>query len=238
MTNRIPEIPQAAAARLVGLMYLLFPVALFSPFYVWPKINVSGDAAQTAINLMAHERLFRIGVVSELFTWVIDIVLILALYVLTKPVNRHLALLATLFRIVETAILCVVTLASLVALLLLSDAEYLRAFETNQLQGMARLALSARAAGYDVGLTFLGLGSTVFSYLLFESRYVPRALSAWGIFSSVLLLAGVLAMIVFPTWRSVLNPGYFVPIFIYEVTLGFWLLLKDARIESRSSPAA
>lgn len=235
MTASASGISQAKAARLAGAMHLLaMPTALFPAFYVWPRINVPNDAAQTAINIMASERLFRMGVLSDLATFAIDVVLILALYVLLKPVNKHLALLGAFWRIVETSILCVITLGGLFALLVLSGADYLKAFETGQLQAMARLALSASGIGYEVGLIFLALGSTVFSYLFFESRYVPRALAAWGMFSSLALLAGGLAIVVFPTWRAVLSPGYFAPIFIYEVTLGLWLLLKGVCIPSSS----
>ena len=230
--NSASEISQARAARLAGFIHIFgFPFALFPAFYVWPGINVPNDAAQTAVNLMASERLFRIGIVSDLITWVLDVVLLFALYVLLRRVNKDLAMLAAFFRIVETAILCVITLGSVVALQVLGGAEYLKTFETSQLQALARLALAASGAGYDFGLIFLALGSGVYGYLLFKSRYVPRALGAWGIFSSVVLLAGVFGMIVFPHWRSVVAPGYFAPIFIYEVTLGFWLMLKGARIQ-------
>jgi len=231
MTNDIAGIPQRTAARLAGLIHILaFPFALFPAFYVWPKIHVPDDAAQTAINIIASERLFRLGIVSDLITWALDIVLLLALYVLLKPVNRHLALLGAFFRIVETAVLCVVTIGSLVALQVLGDADYLKAFETSQLQAMARLALSASGAGYEIGLMFLALGTSVFAWLLLKSRYVPRALAAWGILSSVVLLAGVVVMIVFPATRAMLTPAYFGPIFIYEVVLGLWLLIRGARI--------
>jgi len=45
---------------------------------------------------------------------------------------------------------------------------------------------------------FLRLGSTVFSYLWFKSRYIPRALAALGIFSSLVLALVTLAIMVFP----------------------------------------
>lgn len=219
-------------------MYLLaMPAASFSVYYVWPKVNVPNDAAQTAINIMAAERLFRVSIVTDVMTWVIDIVLILALYVLLKPVNRHIALLGVFFRIVETAILSVITLGGVVALIVLNRPDYLAVFETSQLQALARLALGASGAGYDFGLIFLGFGTAVFSYLLYKSGYVPRVFGAWGVFSSLVLLTGGLALIVFPEWRAALMPAYFAPIFLYELALGFWLLIKGARLESGPSKA-
>jgi len=87
---------QRNAARVVGLSYLLaLPPAIFAEFYVRGQLIVSGDVAQTARNIMAHERLFRLGTASNLSVFAIDVVLIMALYVVLMPINRSLALLAT-----------------------------------------------------------------------------------------------------------------------------------------------
>src|SRR5258707_1008208 len=78
---------------------------------------------------------------SNLAAFALDIVLITALYVVLKPVNRNLALLAAFWGLIETAILVVALLSDLEALRLLSGAEYLRAFEADRLQALARLAI-------------------------------------------------------------------------------------------------
>ncbi len=116
-----------------------------------------------------------------------------------------------------------------VALGLLSRADYLRAFDTQQLQALAYTFVRAHDAGYLIGLVFFGLGSTVFSYLWFKSRYIPRGLAAWGIFSSLVVAIVTLAIMVFPGFAAVMIPVYFAPIFIFEVILGIWLLVKGIR---------
>jgi hypothetical protein len=158
-------------------------------------------------------------------------VLIWAFYVLVRPVNKNLALLAAFFRLAENAVLCVATVNSLVALKLLSGAGELKAFEASQLHSLAMLVLSAQGLGMNVGFTLLGLGSTVFAYLLLKSRYVPKALAAWGIFSSLVLAAGTLAIMVFPG-LGVVGLAYMMPMGIYEVGLGLWLLVKGIRAPS------
>ena len=65
--------------------------------------------------------------------------------------------------------------------------------------------LSARGLGFYIGFVFLGFGSTIFAYLLFKSRYIPRVLAAWGIFSSSLLAIGSLAVILFHGSRITLR---------------------------------
>lgn len=230
MTISTIDESQRKAASVAGFMYLFLMVtAIFAEIYVPSTLIVSGNVAETARNIMASERLFRISIAADLITFAGDVVLIIALYTLLKPVNRSLALLAAFWRLAETAILVVVTLTSLVVLLLLSGADYLQAFSTDQLQALARLSLSVHSVGFNIGGIFLGLGSAVFSYLLLKSTYIPRTLAAWGIFSSLLLLISFFAILVFPNLAGVLTPACYVPIFIFEVTAGLWFLVKGVR---------
>jgi Domain of unknown function (DUF4386) len=227
MTTQNIDESQRKAARVVGFMYLLMMMtALFAELYVPSRLVVAGNAAETARNIMASERLFRIGIASDLITFAGDVVLVVALYVLLKPINQSLALLAAFWRLAECAIFGVFALNGIVVLLLLSGADYLQTFRADQLQALARLFVSTHGAGYRIGGIFFGLGSTVFSYLLFKSRYIPRALAAWGIFSSLLVLTSLFAILIFPDYLKVLTPGYYLPIIIFEVTTGLWLLVK------------
>ena len=78
-------------------------------------------------------------------------------------------------------------------------------------------------------MVFFGLGSTVFAYLWFKSRYIPRGLAALGIFSSLVVAVVTVAIMVFPGLAAVVIPVYFAPIAVFEVTLGLWLLVKGIR---------
>ena len=71
---------------MAGLLYLA--LALFSAFglvYVPSMIFVAGDAAATANNIVASESLFRLGFVSNLLAFTINIFVALLLYKLLKP---------------------------------------------------------------------------------------------------------------------------------------------------------
>ena len=123
---------QRKAANVVGFTYLFALVpAIFAEFYVRAKLVNFDNAAQTALNIVAHERLFRLGIASNLTVFAVDVVLITALYVVLKPVNRSLALLAAGWGLIETAILVVVTLNDFDVLRILSGANYLQAFEAD-----------------------------------------------------------------------------------------------------------
>jgi len=218
---------QRKAARIVGAAYLLAIVtAAFGEFYVRARLVVPNDTVQTAQNILANERLFRLGTASDLATYVIDVVLIAALYIVLRPVDRSLALLAAFWRIVETAVLVGVTLADFDALRILSGADRLRAFAPDQLQTMAAVSLSGHGTGFTVGIVFLGLGSTAFSYLWLRSRYIPRALAALGVFASLLVATVAFSLLIFPEIIASVSLAYQVPIGVFEVTMGLWLLFR------------
>lgn len=221
---------QRKAATAAGITYLLSDAtAIFAEFVVRSRLIVYDNAATTAAKIMAWQRLFRLGIASELFTFATVVVLIVALYVTLRPVNRSLALLALFWRLVEASICVVMTLNSFNVLGLLSGAAYLRAFEADRLQALTMLSIGAHDDAYNVAMIFFGLGSTVFSYLWLKSRYIPRALAAWGVFSSLLIVPCTLAFVIFPELADILGPGCYVPILIFELGLGLWLLTKGLR---------
>jgi hypothetical protein len=226
------SISQFKAARLAGLLYLIaMATGLFAEFYVhFPStLIISGDVTKTASNITSNERLYRIGIANNIITFAIDVVLIWALYVLLKPVNKSLALLAVFFRLIETTIACFAIINAYVAMQFISDAGHLKAFDSNQIQALSVLH-DTYALTFNVVAIFLGLGSTIFNYLLLKSRYIPLVLAVWGIFSSVLLLISQFVIIIFPGMEKIIIPACYGPIALDEIALGFWLLFKGANI--------
>jgi len=157
--------------------------------------------------------------------------LVVALYVILKPINRSAALVAVFWWLLECAIAAVVTLNSLAALFLLGGKDSLPAVNPGHLETLAQLFLSADRAGNRIAALLFALGSTVFCYLWFKSRYIPRTLAAWGILSSLLPIVAPLSTVMFPALIDVplrrARSG--LPILTFEVMLGLWLLLKGIK---------
>lgn len=229
MTHRIDD-AQRKAAIIVGVAYLFaMAAAMFEEGYVRGTLIVADNAVVTAQNIMAHKTLFRVGIATDLLIFASDTTLIAALYVILSPVNRHLALYAAFLRMAAVSVGVMMAAHSFDVLRVLSGAEYLRAFEADRLAAFARLSLSAHATTYIVVFVFLGLGSTVFAYLWLASTYVPKALALLGVFASLLLAAGSLAILLAPSLQTIVYPAYVVPMFFFEVGMGLWLLVKGLR---------
>jgi len=225
-----PDAIQRRWARVVGFSYVFaLAPAVFAEFYVLGRL-VSDNAIVTAQNIIAHERLFRLGIASNLLVFATNVLLVTALYVVLERVNRRLALLATFFRLVETTILIVAVLNDFYVLRLLSGASYLTTVNSDELAALPRVSIGAHSSTYNVALILFGFGSPVFCYLWLRSGYIPKPLAVWGLLASVWIGSCAFTFVVFPELTKVISVGYYGgPIFLFELTMGLWLLFKGVR---------
>ena len=226
------ENSQRAAAKVAGFSGL-FSVAMviFANYTLLNPLIVTGNAAQTARNIAAHQIQVRVVVACFLSYSASVVVLLTALYVILKPVNRGLALVGALFRLVFSLLWLLTTLNLLTALRLMGSASYLQVFEADRLQVLARLYVAANFDDYYVGLPFLGLAATVCGYLWLKSRYIPRALAAFGLVSSVWCVICAFAFLIFPNFDKAVNAYWFdSPMALFEMVVSVWLLFKGIAV--------
>ena len=238
------------AARIAGAAYLITDATSILAIVVRSRLIVSGDAARTAGNIAAHARLFRVGIVADLLTGAGVVILNLALYELLAPVQRSLARLAALWRLVEVSVGSAIAVSGFMVLSLLSGADFLQAIPPRELPALASLLVGAQTSGYLIVLFFAGLGSTIYTYLLVRSRFVPKPLALLALSGSLLVGLFPLTRMLFPALPAATVaavralPGIapvgfaliLVPIVAFELLLGLWLLVKGVRIpvETRS----
>lgn len=224
-------ISQLNAARIAGLMYLFALVtAVFSEFYIRASLLDWGNVGETASNIANSEGFFRTAIVSDLSSFAAIVVLAVSLYLVVKPVNPYLGLIALCWWLGQAFILGMTTLNSFLILSMVSGAGYLAAFDPGQLHALVGLFVRAHYAGYDIALVFFSLGSSAFAYLLFKARLVPRLLALFGVLASLLFLTGTVTLFLLPETspliRQMINPL----IATYELLIGLWLLIKGVRV--------
>jgi len=162
MTTLAIDNSQRMAAKVAGWSGLLtFAIVVIGNYVLLNPLNVPGNAAATAQNIVAHQTQFRLTVVCFLTYSLGVVVLLSALYVILKPVNPGLALVGALSRLVFALLWLLSPLNLLSALRLLSNANYLQVFEPERLQALAKLHIGANFDDYYVGLPFFGLAATV-----------------------------------------------------------------------------
>jgi hypothetical protein len=219
---------QRTAAKVAGVAGLLmFAIVVFGNFVLLGPLVVPRNAVDTARNILAHQTQFRTALTCFISYDIGAIVLSTALYVILAPINRGLALAGALFRAVFAMLWLIAPLNSLAALRLLGDAPYLKIFEPDRLQALARVQLAGSFDDYYVGLPFLGLAATVCAWLWFKSKYIPRGLSIFGVIASAWCVLCAFAYLIFPNFNKIVNDWWFdFPMALFELVVSFWLLFK------------
>lgn len=218
-------------AKIAAVLYLLIAVvAGFVHFYVPGELIVLGDATATATKIVASEGLFRMSMASEMFLLLSEIVLSVLLYVLLKPVNQTLSLVAAASRLAMTTIHGFNLVNQAVVLVLLSGAGYLTVFEPTQLHALAMLFLDAYGAGFTLGIVFLFLHALALGYLIIRSGYFPKFVGVLFMMASLGYLIDGFAYLLFDNYKT--GAVYFaLPIALSEIAFPLWLLFKGVNAE-------
>jgi hypothetical protein len=214
-------------ARVGGALYLIIIAAgMFGELGVRGALIVTGNAAATAHNIAASPLLWRAGIVGDLVMHLCDVGVMLAFFVLLRPVSLNRALLALIFNIVQTAVLVANKLNLMVPAFLLGDAPYLTAFTPDQRQALSYVSLRMHDVGFAFGLVFFGATCIVLATLIVESGYLPRVLGYLMGIAGVCYLANSFALILAPAIAASLFPLILLPPFVAELSMAVWLLVK------------
>jgi hypothetical protein len=229
--NQSANVSPQVYARLAGVLYLInIACGVFGEIFVRGHLVVAGDAATTAHRIMSSEFLFRCGIAGDLIMHITDVPMAVIFYVLLRPVSRDLSLLAALFGMLQTAILCANKLNLVAVLLLLGSSNYLKAFDPNQLQALASLSLVLHEQGFGIGLIFFGVSCLVTAYLLFRSEYFPKFLGIFQALAGVSYLINSFAQLLSPALAARMLPAILLPAFIGELATCLWLIVKGVNL--------
>jgi len=225
-------------ARIAGLFYLTLMTAPLRLVYIPTKLIVSGNAAATAGNIAAHQTLFRLGILTDLFTAVMAIFLTLALYRLFKGVDQFLAaLVVVLGALMVTPIYFLNTLNDAATLLLVRGADFLSVFDKPQREAMAMLFLRLHHHGVVVNEVFWGLWLLPFGLLVYKSRFLPRFLGVWLVLNCFAYLAQSVTGIMWPQYEDTVA-NYALPVMFGELAIMLWLIIMGAKERQPLAEAA
>jgi hypothetical protein len=224
MEDSSTERTQRIYARVAGFLFLWLIITGLAGALTISHIVGSGTFAETAKRVVASEHLYRVALCSELVETLSALLLAFALYVTLKPVDKLLAQFAMCWRMGESVIGGAGTIFDFIRLSLYTSPQSIGGVQTDQSQALVDLTRHAGFASYNISAIFFSIGSILFCYLFFKSRYIPRILSAFGVFASVVVTVICFASLIFPEHSATFQYGW-APMAIAEVTTGFWLML-------------
>jgi hypothetical protein len=215
-------------ARIAGVLFLLsFLAGGFGEAYVPSRLMVSTDATATAQNIKAFDSLFRLGFAGYLVEAVCDISLSLIFYVLLRAVHKDLALLATFFGLVGTAVFAAAELFYLAPALILGGAGYLKIFSPDQLNSLALLSLRLFAYGGAMFIAFYGVAWVIRGHLIFRSGYLPKFLGVLMMLAGLGFITRNFLLVFAPTYAS---GGLLLLMLPGGLLLTVWLLVKGVDV--------
>jgi len=223
--------------RVAGFLYLLLLVAPYRLIYIPSALFVPGNATATADNIAAHEWLFRLGIVGDLFCGSILIFIVLAFYRLLEGVDRNQAVLMVILGGVMPATIDFVNvLNDFAALMLVRGADFLSVFEKPQRDALAMLFLRLHDQEVVAAEILWGLWLFPLAILVYRSRFLPRFLGVWLMLNGFAYLAMSLTGLLLPQHEAMVSNIAF-PAQLGEVAFMLWLVIKGARPQPVAAPA-
>ncbi len=225
--------------RIAGFLYLLLVAAApLRLIYIPSKLFVHGNAAATADNISAHQLLFRLGIVTDLFCGTVLILVVLALYRLLKGVDQNQAVLMVIIGGVMPATIDFLNvLNDAAALMLVRGADFLSAFEKPQRDALAMLFLRLHHDEVVAAEILWGLWLVPLAILVYKSRFLPRFLGVWLTINGFAYLAMSLTGLLLPQYEDTVSNITF-PAQLGEVAFMLWLVIKGATPQSLDAAAS
>ena len=215
---------QRTYARIAGLLFLAHFIIEALGDYPTIIARRGETFAQTASYVVEHESLWRAALLCVGLSWISIAVLAFALYVVLEPVHKRLAQLALILRL-GGSFVGAASLMFRVAKAQFYSPSAAALFTTEQLAKMAAVTQQGANAGVYTAWIFMGLGWTIFYALFLRSRYLPRALAGFGVFTSILLVAVSLASFAYPQYGGTLK-ALLLTSLLSELATALWLLIK------------
>jgi uncharacterized protein DUF4386 len=229
-SHTFEEYPQRYA-RIGGALYLvIILLGAFAEGLVANKLVVSGDAMATAHNILGSPGLWQLSVAGDLIVVLCAVPLLWVEYLLLKPVSKQVVLLALLFNLVSLAVEAISKLFLIVVVPTLASPDYLKAFEPQQLQVLANLALRSHDVAFNIALIFFGFTCMVNGYLIFISGYLPRFVGIMMQIAGLSYLTACFAALFAPAFADLITPFILLPPLIGESSFCLWLLIKGVNV--------
>jgi Domain of unknown function (DUF4386) len=217
-------------ARIAGFLYLL--VGIFGGFaegYVEPKMDVAGNAAATAGNVIANSELLRMGIVADLLDGTVFVFLAMTLYILLKHVHKSVARAMLVLVAIATTITCLVAVFEFEGLRVATDNSYAAALSAAGSNALVLLLLDAQHHGLLIAQIFFGLWLVPLGYLAYKSEMFPKTLGVVLIVGGACYLVDLLAAFLVPDVGQKIHTFVVIPCAIAEISMVLYLLVKGVK---------
>jgi hypothetical protein len=223
-------------ARIVGALFIIATVAGFiSAVFLAPILEAPDDLAKVSANenqvLMGALFIFIMGAAGASIA--------IALYPVLSKHNKGIALGSVGFRIIEGALFMVGVIYLLLLVALSQEFAKAGAPDASYFQTSGKLMVGGLNFSLVIGGLAFSLAALLYYYLFYRTRLIPRWLSIWGLLGVTLGLAEYLNSFfsASASASSGIDIGH-IPLFLQEMVLAVWLIVKGFNPSAISSGSA
>ena len=229
-TGTLETSPQLYA-RIAGALYLaVIALGIFAEGYVINHLVVSGDTATSAQNILASATLWNLSAFANMMLVLCVVPLSWLLYLLLRPANRNLIVLAVFFNLLSLAIEIISKLFQLLVKPILTSTSMAKAFEPTQLHALANFALRSHDIAFNIALILFGATCVIYGYLIFTSGYLPKFVGVLMQIAGVCYLIACFSALFAPSVANRIYPFILLPSLVGELSFCLWLLVKGVNL--------
>ena len=212
-------------AVVAGVLFIVATVAdlISRVAFVTPIL----DAPDYLTRISANENQVLLGALFLLIGAVAASGIAIALYPVLRKHNEGLALGSVGFRLIEGALYVGIVVCLLLLVTLSQESANAGAAASSAYEVPGALLIAARDSLGQVAVLSFGLGALCYYWVFYQSRLVPRWLSAWGLVAiTLVMVSGLLVM--FQVVESMSPPQLVLaaPIGVQEMVMAVWLIAK------------
>jgi hypothetical protein len=224
-------------ATIVGALFITATVAaVISGALLFPIL----EAPDYLVRVSENETQVMMGALFYFMMAAAGASIAIPMYPILRKHHEGMALGAVAFRIIEGAIFMVGVFCVLLLVKVSEGFVQAGAPDASHYQAMGELLL----AGYTIdqammpGVFAFSLGALMYYWIFYQSRLVPRWLSVWGFVGVTLGIANGLYDMFGGVTNETISMVLDLPIFVQEMVLAVWLIVKGFNSSAISSQPA
>lgn len=221
-------------ARLSGVFYLIIIISgLYSGIIIREGLIDLSNPAQTLQQIIENQRTYKLGFLSDTIMVIADVVISILFYFLLVKVNQLVAVLATVFRLIQSAILGANLINLFQPIILIHNFELMSDDQILNLQQGLINQLQVFDYGYLISGVFFAINCLLMGYLVYKSELFHSFLGIMLTFAGVGYLFNCLAHFIWPSYIEVSEVFMLFTAVISELSFCLYLLIKGIKTSAQ-----
>ncbi len=193
-------------------------------------INLNADVEGTARNMLDAESRLRAKAYFSILSFGLEIFITLGLFLLLVAHGRLLASWSALLGVAASIVILLGAVATMNAAEIAGDVAYQTLGNESQRLLLAGLQASTNYTSFHLALVMGSIANAGFFYLFLKSDLIPKIISGWGLFASLLVAFMIVARDFIPALaNNTLSISFILANLVAMVATGLYLGIEGVR---------